>query len=346
MNPRFSKLVFALLLVLSVSLASLWLRAHIVQNALLQSIATARTDLTAAAEQTAVEQNHGAALSTDLIEKQNTLAQAPGALEAMRRTSALVVINRLKLAHEKNPPAPRQKQPPMGQYGFSFPELLSDPEYNQLYAQQERRWAKLSQGPKLRKLGLSAEACEKAISILTEDAMAYTDYRQITGSAGIKGDFYKQQTEATDHQLQELMGEEVFQRWKAMNETNTIFVPNAAGSGGRGYNVQSHEALVAQANSIIGAKLALRLSYSDAPLQRQQAGQLAEILANCVSTPGPGSYVYQAIFADSFIAQAGQVLSPVQVQALREFQAEQQARDKRYKLPKSSELPRNAQNAK
>ena len=189
MNPRFSKLVLALLIVASVSLAALWLHAHTAQNTLLGSIAVARADLDAAAQQTTAEQNHSATLASDLAEKQNALTQTPGALESMRRASALIVINQLKLAHENTPPAPRQKQPPMGQNGSSFPELLSDPEYNQLYAQQGRRMTKLIEGPKLRRLGLPAEACEKAITILSEQAMAFTDYRQLTGSAGIKGDF-------------------------------------------------------------------------------------------------------------------------------------------------------------
>ena len=140
------------------------------------------------------------------------------------------------------------------------------------------------------------------------------------------------------------MGEETFQRWKAMNETKTVFVPNATGSGNRGYAVYSHEALVAQANSFLMPKLALRLSYSDAPLQAQQADQLAELLANNVTKPD--DQIYQLRYADSFIAQAGQVLSPVQVQALREFQDELYASTKREKLPKSSELPRNTQSPK
>ncbi len=343
MNPRFSKLIFALLIVLSIGLAGVWLRAHAAQNGLLASIATARADLVAAARQTTDEQNHSAALASDIDEKQTALAHAPGALEAMRRASALVVINQLKLAHEKNPPAPRQKQPPVPQNG-SLNELLSDPEYNQLYAQQERRMTKLTQDPNLRKLGLSAEACEKAISILAEQAMALADYRQLTGSAGIKDDFYKHQTEATNNQLQELMGEETFQRWKAINATNTIFIPNATGSGGQSYAIESHEALVAEANSYLMPKLAIRLSYSDAPLQKQQADQLAELLANKVTKPRDN--IFQIMSTDSFIEQAGQVLSPVQVDALRQFQAEQQATTKRGKLPKSSELPRNVQTTK
>jgi len=340
MNPRFSKLIFTLLIVLSVSLAGVWLRAHAAQNALLQSITTARADLDAAAQWTTAEQNRSAALAGDLAEKQNALTQGPGALEAMRRASALVVINQLKLAHEKHPAAPRQKQPPMPQNGNAS-ELLSDPEYNQLYAQQEHRMTKLIQGPKLLKLGLSAEACEKAISILAEQAMALADYRQLAGSAGIKGDFAKQQAEETDRQLQTLMGDETLQRWKSMNETNTIFIPNATGSGGRGYAVESHEALVAQANSFLVPKLGIRLSYSDAPLQTKQADQLAELLAN--NSTKPGDRIYQIMFTDTFITKAEQVLSPVQVDALRQFQSEQQAIAKRNKLPKSSELPRSAQ---
>lgn len=68
-------------------------------------------------------------------------------------------------------------------------------------------------------------------------------------------------------------------------------------------------------------KLARRLSYAETPLQREQVSQLAEILASCSSEPG--DMVFRVMYSDEFITQAAQVLACSQIQALREFQAEQ-----------------------
>jgi len=52
------------------------------------------------------------------------------------------------------------------------------------------------------------------------------------------------------------------------------------------------------------------------------------------------------LYDDAFIQKSAAILSPPQVEALRQFKAEQDASTKRGKLPKSSELPRNALPAK
>lgn len=344
MKTRPSCLGLGLLLTISAALAASWIQAHGKQAALQQSITSIQAQLDESNRTSSEYQNATRKLSAEIAALETALGNSPGALEQKRRASALAVIESLKAAHANNPPISRPKPPPMGPTGSRFPELLADPEYNQLYAQEARRLVKWSQGPKLKMLGLSTDVFEKVVSVLAEQEMAFTDYGALTGNAGIRGDFYKKQKEITDRQLLDLMGEDAFKRWQKITEVQTVFVPNANGNGGRGYSMQSHEALVTEANQYLTPKLALRLSYSDAPLQKEQASQLAEILAN--SCTAPGTRIYQAMFSEPFIQQAAQVLSPTQIDALKQLKAEQDASTKRGKLPKSSELPRNATPAK
>lgn len=344
MKMRPAYLGLGLLLTLSAGLAASWVHAHGTQTALKQSIASTQAQLDDTNRTSIEYQNALQRLAGEITTRETALGNSPGAFEDKRRASALAIIESLKGAHEKNPPVPRQKPPPMGPTGSLFPELLSDPEYNQLYALETRRMVKWSQGEKLKMLGVPADVLEKVISALAEQEMAFTDYRALTGSAGIRGEFYTKQKETTDRQLLDLMGEDTFKHWQKITETQNVFIPNANGNGGRGHSVPSHEALVADANRILTPRPALRLSYSDSPLQKNQADQLAEILANC--STGPGNKTYQAMYSNDFIQQAAQVLSPPQVEALRQFKAEQDASTKRTKLSKSSELPRNTLPAK
>lgn len=349
MNTRFQKIILGLLVVSCVCLTGLLLQAHTKGETLQGAIDAAKITDDEAIRSSVEENSRITALNAEISERQQALGNTPEAQETKRRAATLVVINQLKLAHEKNPPAARQKPPPTPASGgllFS-PELLSDPEYNQLFAQQNRRRIARSEGARLHSLGLSEEVIDKVVTALTENYMAFIDYRAVSGKSGIPGDFSKQQNALMDRQLLELMGEETFKRWQKLNEppeSQVVVVPNPTGTGGRSYAMQSHESLVRDAKSYLTSKLGTRLSYTDTPLQNEQGEKLAEILANHASTPG--NPVYKALYNEAFIAQSAAVLSPPQVEALRQFKAEQDASVKRSKLPKSSELPRNTLPAK
>ena len=275
MNTRFQKIVLGLIVVLCAGLTGLWLQARTNGKTLQAALTTAQATADEALRSSAEDNNRITALNAEISEQQKALGHTPKAQETKRRAAALVVIEQLKLAHEKTPPTPRQKAPPNGPTGgpFLFLELLSDPEYNQLYAQQNLRMTRYIEGRKLRELGLSPEAFEKVITILAEKQMSLTDYHQITGNTRSSGDFAKQLTEASDKALKEVMGEEIFRRWEATDEPKMVFVPNATGTGM--HAVASHEALVAQAKQYL-PKLSTRLSYTDTPLAAEQTGQLAE----------------------------------------------------------------------
>lgn len=338
-----SKFTLGLLVCVAIGAGALLIQARTTKRELLQSIASVRADLGSQDRLYSDEKKRIEQLNIEISGQQKALDILPGSLEVVRKAATLAVIDQLKQDHDKNPPAPRQKPPPTGPSGYFFPELLSDPEYNRIYAELERRMIRMTEEKKLRSLGLSDESIDKIVSVLTEHTMALTDYRAVSGKPGIPGDFSKQQNELRDRQLQALMGDETFGRWQKQHEqpeTKIVYAPNPSGNGMTGYAVQSHEALVTDAKNYLMPKLALRLSYTEAPLQNEQADQLAEILANCSAAPGKN--IFKAMTEDVFIQQASQALSPLQVQALRDFQAEQQASAKRAKLPKSSELPRNS----
>lgn len=337
---RPSKLALALLLLAGATLTGLWLRARTEEQRLRSSLARFENQQSETTRQASDETQRQAELAAEIAAREKILGNSPSALETKRRATALVVIEQIKQTHAAHPPAPREKAPPYGSSGgIFFPELLSDPEYNQLYAKQSLGWMNYTEGRKLRHLGLPKDICEKALAILAEREMAFTDYRQITGQSGISGKFADQQMESTNRQLKELLGEEMFQRWDALNESKVVFAPNPNGSRQVGQVVASREALIYQARNYYVSTLSTRLSYTETPLSSEQANQLAELMV--VQAGGSDSRLYRLLYDDAFIQTAGQVLSAPQAEALRQLKAERDASTKRSKLPKSSELPRN-----
>jgi len=268
----------------------------------------------------------------------------PASVDEVRRNANLAVIAQLKSAHEAHPPAPRKLPPPVptnGGGGIIFPELINDSEYRSAFLIHSRARLRRTKLPELLRLGLSEEAGEKSIAVLAEHEAAIYDYHQLSGNKGpaIPGVIAKNISEDTNNQLRQIMGEEIYKRYEALNASTEVTIPRVEGSRST-YNVPSHEALVARARDQYIFPLITRLSYSDNPLQLVQAEQLAELLATMSAASLktiPGT-----MYSDSFTEEASKILSASQLSALRQLQGEQQASEKRSKLPKSSELPRNA----
>jgi hypothetical protein len=263
--------------------------------------------------------------------------------EQHRRTITLNLFDQLKRKHALSAPASRKNPPPAGPDGFFFPELAENAEYGRLQLAMIRNGLLWREKKSLQALGVAPETVEKALDLLAEAQMAVQDFNQLNKSGGMKG--YSGRTyqsltalrEGFDQELRAVLGEEPFARYKERED-------NASSSTNYLFN-----------------NLALRLSYSDSPLTNDRIEQLqalvtarsktaettqqsAQILPNGVvrrtSTVSFNPYTYTR--SDEFLGKAQGVLNPEQIAALQQLRSEQEASQKRAKLPKSSELPRNA----
>lgn len=339
MKTPWSRWVLWAGLISVVILAGLYLRAEIQLRNFAATLAQLEADCSSAEQKAATLRS-----TVEQVPKETTLlvVDEKSTPEETRHNATLAVIARIKAAHEATPTLQPKKRipPPVGPMGLYFPELLSDPEYSAAYLVHLRSGLRTFKKPELLRLGLSDEVSEKIITVLAERQMALEDSKQLAGDRkGVPGKLRTAITEDTNRQLLQLMGSDVYQKYMA-SEPTVVVVPNADGKGGTGYYVPSHETLVADSRSMLVPRLATRLSFSEAPLQPAQADQLAELLA--ASSTGLGDRPYKIMFTDAFIEKTSAVLSPNQVEALRQLQAEQKAAEQRAKLPKSSELPRSA----
>ncbi|MFT3783428.1 MAG: hypothetical protein QM790_15560 [Nibricoccus sp.] len=344
MKINLSKSVIITLAFVSAGSGALWFQDRNTRDVLRASIANVEKELASSTSRQAEQRSDLERINSAVVAKEQAVRASPETLEASRTAATLAVINQIRAKRQVKPTQAKQKPPPMGPNGQLFPDLLKDPEYSKLYVSFEAQLIRSGYAPEFRQLGLNEAEAEKAVAILAEDRVAVEEFRALSGGR-TTADFTKQQAALTDKQLLELMGEERFQKWKTLTEVHESAAPTETVTLASGVTITRtglpREALVSQASSYLTGKLGLRLSYSETPLQKEQADRLAEALVSQAS--GEPLYIYRTMFmfTDSFVEQAKSILTPTQVQALREFQAEQEASNKRSKLPKSSELPRN-----
>lgn len=264
--------------------------------------------------------------------------------EQRRRVITLNLFDQFKRKHELSPPAPRKNPPPTGPNGFFFPELTENAEYSRLQLAMIRNNFLWREKKSLQTLGLAPEAVEKALDILAESQMAVIDFNQLNkseGKPGYSGKTYQSLSalrEGFDQELRTLLGNEKFAQYG-----------------------KSFDDPLSGISSSVFNNLAMRLSYSDSPLTDDRIEQLNALVdakgktvkitqqtvqelpngsVRRISTASFNPYTY--IQSDEFLAQAQSVLNPEQIAGLQQLRAERQAGEKRNKLPKSSELPRNA----
>jgi hypothetical protein len=316
MKSRLRLFLLGLNLLLCASFAIAWARSRQEHHQLSDRLSRAQSEETSQKQSVAILRQKSEAQLAELAHSQ-TIIGSSRAPEVIRRDLALREIDRLKQAHALNPPAPLPKRPPIGKQGFSFPELMQDPEYSRLSFLSMRLTFQSQHEGNLKKLGLTPVTSEKVIDLLADKYMTTLDYQQLLGSEAYKGSAYAAQQKETDHierEIRALMTEDQYARFAKFQDYTSL------------ENTRSYL-----------LNLTLRLSYTSSPLDSKMLDELAAHLAQ---QTGPKKSPYRVIASDDFIESARALLTPEQHAALVQLQAEQHAKEKRSKLPKSSEIPR------
>ncbi|WP_415910301.1 hypothetical protein [Oleiharenicola sp. Vm1] len=265
----------------------------------------------------------------DLAERKRVMLATQSAADRARANIGSYVA-RLKAEHAGRAPVVRPPPPPTVTGGGAyFPELMSDPEYNALYAQSVRLSLKSYQGGALRKLGLPDDVMEKAIDLLAEEQASLMDLHNLAGSNPLQPSnskeiqqMRKQLAQETQAQLKTLLGEEGYARYKDETEGS---------AAQRQYATQPLER---------------RLSYSEEPLSAEQKARLDAYEA-------AQDYGSRAFFQkqaqiyrearrtgtipvdEARVAFYRSVLTPAQMAAVEELHREAEASLKRSLLPRS-----------
>lgn len=219
--------------------------------------------------------------------------------------------------------------------GGRFPQFLENPEAQRLMAVQQRGALDQRYGALFRMLNLPPDQLERLKDLLVERQTAGVDVLAAARSQGLSNRENRAEIrsllEATqaevDESIRALLGESGYQRYEYYNSTQ----PQRAAVG----------------------RLEQRLSYSTLPLSASQSEQLVQLLAaqspsgTAAASPrfaraaffggGPGTPI-----TDELVTQAATILSPVQLDALRQLQQEQQAQARLGQLMRESRGRRDA----
>lgn len=230
-------------------------------------------------------------------------------------------------------PLPAPGEIPVGGLG-RLPQLLENPEAQRLMAVQQRGALDQRYGALFRYLNLPPDQLERLKDLLVERQTAAVDVLAAARSQGLnnrenRGEIRSLLEAAqaeVDESIRALLGESGYQRYQYYNAT------------------QPQRAAV--------DRLEQRLSYSTLPLSHSQSEQLVQLLAakpssrtaTVAARPGlAGMFGGQATtITDEVVTQAATILSAVQLEALRQLQAEQQAQARLGQLVRENRGNRNA----
>jgi len=216
--------------------------------------------------------------------------------------------------------------------GFGGPamQMLESPEMRQLMAIQQKGRLDSRYAALFKSLGLPPEKLDKFKQLLVDKQSAAMDVMAEARAQGLVGpdsraqiqDLLKSTNQELDDSIRSTLGDAGYEQYQQYDRT------------------QSQRALVDQ--------LASRLSYTDSPLTAQQAQQLVPLLAGnapatsgsdgaanvhlTATVSGPGGNASMIIgdssgatLTNESVAAAQDILTPSQVDALRQLQAEQLA---------------------
>lgn len=265
------------------------------------------------------------AVQGDLVERKRVMLATQSAADRARANVGPFVAQ-LKAEHAGRAPVVRPPPPPAVTGGGAFfPELMSDPEYNALYAQRARHLLQVTHGADFRKLGVPEEKVAKAIALLADEQAATMDLQNLGGGALGKdfSELWEQIHRETGEQLQSLLGAETYRRYLEQDES--VNVMHRMGAD----------------------RLEQRLSYSSEPLT---SGQVAQMVAYEASLGDPRK-VQQAEWErtrearkngvipvdEARLAFYRSVLTPAQMAAVEELHGEAEASLKRSLLPREPE---------
>lgn len=200
---------------------------------------------------------------------------------------------------------------------FRLHELMEDPEFAAAWQAQQKAALDGPYAPLFRKLNLTPQQVDRLKTLLAERSTARMDVMSAAREQGFTGresrDEIRTLMQATqaeiDASIREVLGEQGFSQ------------------------LQQYERTAPQRTVV--NQLESRLSYSSAPLTSAQSEALVNILAETSGSRGrtttagmyfsPGSFGPPAAISDSALVRAQAVLSPDQLAALRQIQADQQA---------------------
>lgn len=262
-----------------------------------------------------------------IVERKRAVLVSLSAAERARETVG-PLVERLKAAQAGRPPVSNLPPPPTAAGGgMFFPELMSDPEYNRLYARVQRSFVARHFGGVLRGLGVNEESIEKAVDLLAEAQASAMDLQNLTGTrpgegtSGAVVQLRQKQEDETQQQLKALLGDKIYRRYKEETE--------GVGSQGK-YATESLER---------------RLYYSEAPLTAEQRERLQAYEA--AQGYGSREFFQKQNQASREARKTGvipvdeakrafyrSVLTPRQMEAVEELHAEAEAGLKRSLLPK------------
>ena len=320
MSLRLIRLLLALNVLACVVLAILWMHARHEHATLEQKPRHTHAAQQSAAKKSQLLQQQLSERLALIEERRREIAAAPSSIELQRRAAALAAITQLKEARAIHPPPPSQKQPPRtprANFGDVFPELLVDPEYSAHALVTSKRMFQIYNGKYLRKIGADDAAIDKVAQLYAESRLLNLDYRAMLGDDGAEQShavaLRQKQQQDIEAETKSILGEEKYARFHSLRqESETDF---------RRLRLEP---------------LATRLSYTNSPLTTETIDKLYALLKKH-AVPGGSD---RAILADPLVEDARSILTPEQHAAYRQLQAEMRAKDKRAKLPKSSEIPR------
>lgn len=235
-------------------------------------------------------------------------------------------LARLKAEHAARPPVLRPPAPPQITGGGAFfPELMSDPEYNALYARSVRARLEMTRGRLLRELGVPEESIAKAIDVLADEEASLMDLQNLRRNGQVQptATEYSKLIETlrseTNTQLQPILGETAYERYAA--ETNPVPASLRRGAD----------------------RLARRLSYTAEPLTAAQQERLVSYdVERWQARPATRQEIQRMMDArkqgvvpvdEDRQAFLRSVLTPAQMAAVDELHRETEAGLKRTLLP-------------
>jgi hypothetical protein len=220
-----------------------------------------------------------------------------------------------------------------GSRGAFLSNLMDNPEFSRLFADQQKSRVRSAFGPLCKRLNLTPEQTAQFQSLLAERQMTMMDALSAARAEGVQGrdaigGVMQQATSQVDSQIQALLGPDGFAQYQDYVRTEP------------------------QRNQVNQLQTAL-VTTGNPPLQDFQVQQLTQILAqNSAANTGDGAPRGDVFFATGggpsgsavsgstitpeAVAQAATVLTPVQQQALQQMQQEQATQRQIFSLMRQS----------
>ncbi|HEU5078392.1 MAG TPA: hypothetical protein VFT72_04230 [Opitutaceae bacterium] len=193
-----------------------------------------------------------------------------------------------------------------------FMALMDDPAFSKLWMAEQRGQLDNRYAALFRNLKLSPAELEKFKNLLVEKQNSFRDVMAAARAQGIDPRDNRDQFRALvaqtnseiDNNIESTLGSAAYQQYKQYEQTLPV-------------------------RNVVD-QLDQRLSYSNTPLNDAQADQLVQVLAQAMpnkngSDSSPFRNNGRVNLTDQAIAQASSVLTPDQVNTLKQIQSEQQA---------------------